>query len=963
VREEFLISAFLALFFLPASGYAGETKLWVPQKMITDETYESTVILDNASPSGQTIVLSTSDPSIISIPESVLVLPYHNHGIFKVKALREGIVQVFAVVEGKITSSQTTVYSSSVVPTRLSVLLPANITKADKMIGYVLSVDAKGAPAPVLKDTWVTISPSPMIKTGDKIRINQGSHYAKFFAEIMGSGKIFASASGLGLGEAQITKLRDEVTVRIKAAPEIILENSKAYYYVWLEKDGKPFKPPYVTHAFVSSSNLNSVRFNENAHIRQYSDSVLRTSLVDGVGSGTLVSANRGSAIITADVEGFGSAQTNVVVGPVLINENFEFLEEDRDKIKEIEKRKPNVAFVWAYPSVTDSKAFGIVGLYNMNLTKNTTTHVDPNGTSVVITNTINRVEPVPIDGRFITVISSGLEHPSIIPLSESNEISMKRGIGFNHAVEFPISGSAQGTHTISVSGPGLERFQTTLQVRPPHVESYRIKMVPIPSLPNSEQDLAMISIFDQHDALVDAQKTLAGTINLSISTKMDEKKDIGLGSQNSATFVGSLSETTQVVVSADGISPYENTISPSGIADSISLDVPQLVHILEETPYVVHELDSYGIPLKRVNFTNISTTPGVTISNDRMVIDSSGVEEFAVLSRLGADNKQVEAFANQMSLQVTSQGITNRVNKDFELTVNTDVQDIQIMIDSPFPYKKISDRTFVITPDREGRFNITFTGLKEGYVAAKSMFAVHAEKIFNVFFNAVDSTKKELHVSSLIKTDDISKSHVTPYQHEIRPQFLSVEFPETFEMGQNWYQLDHVMFGEQRLTDGMIDQIYVDSDTVITAQYQKMIRIQAENAVGSGHYPYGTEVTLSVPPKDRALFFVREVFDHWDGISYDSDTVTLVATENIDAKAILREDYSFLMLTCGMVLTAMIYFRFVWKKGINIYWYVRKITDSVWVSKALSLVSVLRKRSARMQKNLEPVDKKEIDF
>ncbi len=963
MRIEFLISTFFVLFFLPASGQTEETRLWVPQKMITGETYESMIILDNASPSGQTVVLSTSNPSVISIPESVLVLPYQNHGIFKIMTLQEGTVQIFAVIEGKISSSETTVYSSSVVPTALSVLLAANTTKADKMTGYVLSVDAKGAPAPVPKDVWVTLSSSPVIKTAEKIRIGQGSHYAKFFAEVMGSGKIFASAPGLGLGEGQITKLQDEITVRIKVAPDIILENSKAYYYVWLEKEGKPFKPSYVVHAFLSSNNLNSVRFNENAHVSQYSDSVLRTPLVDGIGSGTLVSARRGSAIITADVEGFGSAQTNVVVGPALIDENFKFFEEKTaDKAKEIEKRKPNVAFIWAYPSVTDSKSFGIIGLYNMNLTKNTSTNVDSNGTSVVITNSINRVEPVPIDGRTVTVTSSRLEHPSIVLLSESNEVSMKRGMGFNHAIEFPISGSTQGDHTISVSGSGLERTQTTLQVKPPHDESYKIKMVPIPSLPNSKQDLAMISITDKYDALVDAQKTFTGTVSLSTSDGVDRKKDISI-SQNPAILDGSLSGATRVVVSADGTSPYENTISPSGMADSILLDMASRIHILEEAPYVVHELDSYGIPLRKINFTSVSATPGVTLSGNRITIDSYGVKDFAVLSRLGADNMQIEAFANHMSLQLTSQGTTNRVNRDFELTANTDVQDAQIMIDSPFPYKKTGERTFVITPNIEGHFNITLTGLKEGYAAAKATFAVDAEKIFSVHFNAVDSTKKELHVESLIKSDDNTRSLVTPHQHEIRPQFISVEFPETFETGQNGYELDHIMFGDQRITSGAIDHIYVDSDTAITAEYQKMVRIQVENALGSGHYPYGTTVTLSAPPKDKILFFVRDVFDHWEGVSYDSDTVTLVATENIDAKAVLREDYSLLMLTCGMVLTAVMYFRFVWKKRINPRWYVRKIVDTLWIPKIQPLWYALKKKGGKMQKNSQPDSKKEIDF
>lgn len=963
MRKRFLISIFFALFFIHANGQTEDAALWVPQKMITGETYEGVVILDTASSSGQTVVLSSSDPSVLSVSESALVLPYQNHGMFRISALREGTADVFALVEGKMTKLQATVYSSSTVPTALSVLLPANVTKADSMIGYVLSVDARGTPAPVLEDTYVTLSSTPMIRVEDKVQIKQGSHYSRFFAHIIGSGKIFASAPGLELGQTQVSRLQDDATVRIRVAPDIMLEDSRAYFYVWLEKDGRSFKPPHVVHAFLSSNNLDSVRFSENAHIKQHSDSVLRIPLVDGVGSGTLVSVGRGSAVITANVEGFGSAQTSVVVGPVLIDENFRFAEvESKDKIKEISDRRPNVAFVWAYPSVTDSKAFGIVGLYNMNVTKNTRTYVDSNGTSVVITSSINRVEPVPLDGRELTVTSSGLVHPSVISLSESNEVLLSRGSGFNHAVEFPISGSTQGNHTISVAGPGLERFQTTLQVGPPYTESYQIKVVPIPSLPNSEQDLAMISVFDAHNALVDMQKAFSGIPEMHVSSTLDGKKKTG-GGKNSVILAGSLNGATHITVSADGFGPHQGVLSPSGIADAISLDVPQRIHVLEQAPYVVHEVDSYGTPLKRINFTDVSATPDLAVSGGRITISDTGVEDLAVLSRLGADNKKIEAFANQMSLQITSNGTTNRVNKDFELTVNADVQDMQIIVDAPFPYKKISDRTFVVTPNMEGHFNITFMGLKDGYVPARSSFAVYAEKIFTVFFNAVDSTKNELHVNTLVEIDGVAKSLVTPYQYELRPQFLDVEFPEVFESGQIGYRLERVEFGKNRISTGIIDRIYVDSDIAITAQYQKMVWIQAENAVGSGHYPYGSTVTLSVPPKDKVSFFVREVFDRWEGITYDSEAVTFVATENIDARAVLRDDYSFLMLICGTGLTAIVYFRFVWKRRLRPDWYMCRLFGKMRIPKIFSMPE-LRKKPTKIQ-NPESSNggKKEIDF
>ena len=130
-------------------------------------------------------------------------------------------------------------------------------------------------------------------------------------------------------------------------APNILREQSKGYFFVWLEKDGKPYVPPYVAHAYLSSSNLATARFNENPAIKQYSDSILKVSLVDGVGSGKIISQDPGSAVITANVDGIGSAQTNVVVGPVLINQNFDILEpDDNNKKDQIVAKTPNTAFV-----------------------------------------------------------------------------------------------------------------------------------------------------------------------------------------------------------------------------------------------------------------------------------------------------------------------------------------------------------------------------------------------------------------------------------------------------------------------------------------------------------------------------------------------------------------------------------------------------------------------------------------
>ncbi len=57
--------------------------------------------------------------------------------------------------------------------------------------------------------------------------------------------------------------------------------------------------------------------------------------------------------------------------------------------------------------------------------------------------------------------------------------------------------------------------------------------------------------------------------------------------------------------------------------------------------------------------------------------------------------------------------------------------------------------------------------------------------------------------------------------------------------------------FADQEFPDGKINNVYLDKDAEIVAEYDRMIKVDVENAQGSGFYPYGQTVVLSVPPKD----------------------------------------------------------------------------------------------------------------
>lgn len=895
-----IVIALAFISFIQADGI--ETPyVWVPPRIITGEIYEGMIVLDAASKSGQIVVLSTSEPLVAQIPESVFIAPHSNHGIFQITPLREGTSQIFALVNGKMISTNISVHSSSRQPERLLIVLPTNTTKTEEITGYVISTDMNGTPAPVTEDVSVTLSATDMIDLEQtKIRIPTGEYSAKFYAAVGGSGKIYATAKNLVIAEQQITKIYDDVTVKIAVAPNIVLENSKAFFFVWLEKDGRPYKIPQVTYAFVSSSNLKSVRFNENPQIKHHGDALLKVPLVEGVGKGHLISQEVGTSVVTASVEGFGSGKTDVFVGPVVAGQNF-IKSEGGKQIQ----RTPNVAMSWFYPSVTDSVSYGVIALY----------HINSNGTS--ITDTVSRITPVPIDGRSVTLSSSGVNHPNILTLLESNP----GGIGSSHAVQFEVSGMSHGNHTIFVSGPGLERYNSTLIVSPPFRDAYRIKITQIPAVLETSGNLAMISIVDNSGSLVNAKKVVGAERFTLISD--NKHVEFSIPAQNTAIYSGVLEENSKLTVTANGFAPSETILRPSGAVVSVTLDVPPSVHRSESFPYAMHEVDSNGVPIRKLDSASTSTTQGVAIRDGRMIIDTTGIESIGIVTKIGASSKNVESFANTFRVDIVPNGTTNRVEKQFRLDLVGDVDDFMTLVDSPFPYEKINEKSILVTPDRVGSYNITVIAIKDGYAPARAAMSLNVEKFINITIRAVANDSTELNIEQQIRLGNTTRSIITPFHEEVRPQFFHASFPHDVLVGNRGYRLNDIVFADQSIDENKIENIFLGIDTMIIANYDRTVRIQAENAEGAGFYTYGEQVTLSVPPKDKIGFLVRDVFDHWEGIEYNSDKVTFFATNDIKAVAVLREDHTFLMLFIAIAITAILYVNFVRRKGLDVKFYL----------------------------------------
>ncbi|MEM3065157.1 MAG: hypothetical protein QW177_07285 [Candidatus Nitrosotenuis sp.] len=942
--------------------------------MIKGETYEGLVVLSDAATSGELVLITSSDKTIIESPKSITILPESNHGIFEIKTLKEGNARIFASVNGEVTSTDVKVYSSISTPDKLGMFLPSNSTKTAKVPVYVFTLDRNGSPAPVKHDVIVHLSSSSdMVRVPESVTVKNQTYYARFTAEVNGDGKITASATNLKPDTIDVKRQQENVDVLIGIAPNIALENSEIYYYVWLEKDGKPFKLSHVVDVFLSSNDPKVARLAPRGTSQHYGDGTIHAKMIDGVARGTLFTGDRGSATISANVDGFGYAQADLVVGPVTFSNNEGLSNQVRGgSSSDIQVNstsssridaiyQPNIALSWVFPAKTSDKAYGVVALYWQNVTRSVNTSMDEiDGTTVQSVLATQTLVPLPLDDRTITVSSQvGLDHKTMYQMSQSNILESTEGKGRLSAIEFELAASNQGDYTISVSGPGLDTSQTKLRVVPEHTESYKIGIVPLPSRPDIRQDLAIVSILDQEGNLVDSG--MAQSKDIEIVTSKIQEISIGSVSGQSVSIVrGQVSEQASIVASANNIGTTSADIIPAGVSTAIEFDLPKIIHVGEPAPYVIHEVDIFGTPLAKIKPIGMSTSGGIEIDRNKeyLITRNPGQGKVAVLADAGADTKSFEAFSNTMSVEVVITKEKVRVGEKTQLAVISDIPNLEITIDSPVTFTETkgqgdeSKNIYLAYPDREGTFDVTVTAQKSGYAPVTKSLSFEAVNLFDLTVKAVSTQDgKEISAKHTLVISNQTISRIsTPYSKELGPSEITMSFPQEQKMGDRSYSLQKILVGNEEFSEQEIE-FFLNSNTEVTAYYERMIKIDVAGAEGSGFYPYGETVTLSVPPKEKVSILVREAFDHWDGLPYETEPVSFTASEDVSAKVVYRDDYTFLMLVVAAIVTTALYTTTIRNKA-NLRWEISKFVDLLRNNIKVILPKVSRIRKSLVRKN-----------
>ena len=929
--------------------FKSNVRLWAPSKMIKGEIYEGLAVLPDASAAGDLVLVTTSDRTILELSKSITILPESNHGIFEIKALKDGDARIFVSVNGEVTSIDVRVYSSASKPDKLGIFVPSNGTKANKVPVYVFVLDRNGSPAPVKQDDVIVhlSSSSDMIKIPESITIQNQTYYARFVAEVNGDGKITASAQNLRPDTINVKRHQENINVLMGLAPNIALENSQVYYYVWLEKDGKPFRPPYVIDVFLSSNDPKVARLAPRNTSQHYGDGTIYARMTDGIARGTLFTGDRGSATISANVDGFGYAQAELVVGPVTFS-NDENLSSDvqsdlSSNISQINSTisridaiyHPNIALSWVFPTKTSDKAYGVAALYWQ--TKSVNTSMDETNGTKIQSVPSQMLVPLPLDDRTITIASQqGLIHKTIHQMSQSNRLESSEGKGRLAAIEFELAASNQGSYTISVSGPGLDTSQTKLDVVPQHIESYTIGIVSLPSRPGVLQDLAIVSILDEDGSLVDSSMVQNKNIEI-IPSKIQVDSEFASGQAASTIVAGIVTEQASIVASATSMRTATADIIPAGVSASIEFELPEIIHVGESLPYVIHEVDIFGTPLEKIKQIGMSTSGGIENDKDQqyIIVRNQGQGKVAVLADVGADTKIFDAFSNTMNVEIVANKEKVRVGEKTQLAVISDISNLEITIDSPVAFTKTKEQdngksiSFLAYPDREETFDVTVTAQKDGYTPVTKSLSFEAVRLYDLTVNAVSTEDgKEISAKHTIIISNHTINGInTPYKKELGPSEITISFPTEQKMGDRVYSLKKLQTGNEEFLDEQEIEFFLDGNAEVIAYYDRMIKVDVAGAKGSGFYPYGQTVTLSAPPKDKVSFLIRETFDHWDGLPYETEPVSFTAEQDISASIVYRDDYSFLMLLVAAIVTTTLYTTSIRKK-VNLRWEISKFVD-----------------------------------
>lgn len=938
---------FIPIFFLPALAL----EVFVPPVMLENGTYPGLVMTYDPAPlAGMKIYLSADRPGL-EVPATVTIPPGMNHGAFEITARGSGNATLHASGAGTTALSDTEIFSVSSFPSRLDLVLPGPATTSPSLRAAVYTLDGFGRPSPVQEKTYVRLVSSGSVDVPDVITIHPSSSHAFFEMAVNGAGTISAAAPGMTGDAEALLSSTSTVEVRLGAAPDVIMENGVLEYFVWLERDGKPYDPGGVIRGELQTTDPALLRYTINPY-KHLSSTVTDFFLQDGLGRGRAYAGllpegvDGASATLTVIIPGYGAASQKVFVGGMLEGNGTTETEVELDErigdnacasewlrhpgydpgsprppvnstcyiveppdVEETcaDAKTPNYIRFWAYPDTVapGSEAYGILGFFSRSTESIPQVTFDENATATIAEESYTCIHPVSSAHLPYSIASPNLAAAPIAYVDEPRVT--------NHAL-FPIIPEKEGDFPITVVSMGAVASDM-LTVAAAYERAYRISATPLPVIDSGEQPLYLAGILDQAGRLVNPLDEFGRVRTISASSPLGDVSGMIDGTATGIVS-GPVDGRTPYVMSLDGLPGASNQIEdilvPRGVPVSLRLDAPQLVHASEEFPVVLHAVDASGMPVYRVGPAAAEVSGG-TIRGDRMTLEEAGGALLTgIVEGGGTAERFISVFVNLMEMSVDAPGVVP-AGVPFEVYPVTNASvPVDYTVDSPWPYKPIGNG-YGITPDEPGTAGITILATAPGYAPVQRTFDVTAT--MHVPVSVVATTTRGVPLAI-----PFGENRTTPYETILDATgIFPIEFPENLESGLGGYGLVGLDYGRAAVTqDGDIAVSPADPPILVTATYERRVVIDVDGGSGSGIYPAGETVLVEAEPGIIIPYIIPERFDGWVGDVPEnrasSEVLLLVASDDAFLAAEFKPDYTRVMLI--IVAGTAGGFAYAWRSG-----------------------------------------------
>ena len=970
--------------------------LYIPGKMLSNSTYSGVVVLTEPSEVETTITLASTENDI-DIPDIVTISPGYNHGVFEMTFDDDlsGQIEIHAALSGYISTAEATIYATTESGSRLKIVGPSVLfdgsisTQVERLPFYVYVVNENDIPIPAKNDMTVRLSASTEsigfvygnnIHNDFLVTIPQGEYHATVEVDIRKSGTIYATSNGI-TGDSDIISYGLEGSdIRLEIAPNTAGTNSYVYYYVWLEKYGQQYIPEHLVEVTMSTNNMTVGNFERD--FSQKPGKPHNDYIIDGVARGIIYTRTEGTVDITASVSQVGSTSTQLTV------DNFH--SDDGRTLEDIQMRyercfgneistRQTFIDVIIINTVTCNFYMAVVNTINSavpittldmvvypDTPANNAFAVITPGTGITVTDTvttetINRVNgtrtieitsfersatfPTTISHEADIVLSgdAGLVHDQIV--GAMNYHTGHFGLSDISSMEVPIGIISDGGHRLSVHGKGITGNEIEFTSGSKYGEGENIHVMPLPIPVSDYGDIAMVFLTDQSGSIVDFSNVIRGDVTADISQESDTivnlTEDLVIVESVGIVHGQYVDDYAVIFVHIPGFSsvPTEITTTeskPSGI----EIWTPGMVHVTEEFPIAIHNVDTSGAPLGMPEDIRIAS-PEVykTMRNGQqyMTIEFIGETDVIAVSEYGyLDAITIDAFVNN----VTDVTVNPRVDKEnirvgdeiiLDILPGTIINPIVSFLGNlTFIPNEIGQ--YVAVPTEPGTYDVTVQIHGDGTVPHETKHTFVVREFVAVSYEVITDDGVPIDADMTLTSVQLGENETAvtypfPDGHAIdnvKPGLYEIKISESIKLsGDRIYRLQDLdvndegikfsgsftipIFDDTNITSTYVREIYVDMSNTLDTEVESVL--DNYETVGSGNYRYGDTVFLEA----QILYeygIIRHVPDKWNGlpsdavISPDNTLARFEALDSVLGTVDYSRDYTILY---GIVAAAVI--------------------------------------------------------